>query len=87
METQQYFVYVLRNPQGRLYIGFTTDLQRRLQQHQNGETGWTKRYRPWELVYHEVYSNRSEAIKRERSLKQGKRNQELRQFLKPTLEW
>jgi len=37
-------------------------------------------------VYHEAYANRSEALKREKSLKQGKQNLELRRLLKATLE-
>ena len=78
METPIYFVYVLRNPEGRLYIGFTTDLNRRVRQHQDGEGGWTRSRGPWELVHHEVFDNRSEAMRRERNLKRGKTNQELR---------
>ena len=35
-----YFVYVLKNPEGRLYIGFTSNLERRVSQHQEGEGGW-----------------------------------------------
>jgi len=73
-----YFVYVLQNSEGRLYIGFTTDLQRRVQQHQEDKGGWTSGRGPWELVYYESYDNRSEAMRRERNLKRGKTNQELR---------
>ena len=81
-----YFVYVLRNPEGRLYIGFTADLERRLQQHQEGKAGWTRGRGPWELVLSETFANRTEAMRRERSLKRGKANQELRKQLAKSSE-
>ncbi len=73
-----YFVYVLRNPEGRLYIGFTTDLDRRVSQHQDSDGGWTRGRGPWELVHHETFTGRAEAMHRERILKRGQANQDLR---------
>ena len=81
MSTPQYFVYVLQNPESRLYIGFTTDLERRVRQHQEGEGGWTRSRGPWKLVHYEVFADRLEAIRRERNLKRGKMNKELRMRL------
>jgi len=78
MDTPPYFVYVLQNPKSRLYIGFTTDLERRVRQHQEGKGGWTRSRGPWKLVYYEVFPDRLKAIKRERNLKRGKVNKELR---------
>lgn len=66
-----FFVYILRNPQGRLYIGYTTDLEERVRQHQTGEAGWTRSRGPWRLVYSESFTTRSEAMARERQLKSG----------------
>ena len=71
-------VYVLRNSAGRLYVGQTVDLPRRLAQHESGEARWTRNRGPWELVFQETYSTRSEAMRRERALKSGRPNQELR---------
>jgi putative endonuclease len=76
-----YYVYVLRNTSGRLYIGFTSDLNRRVKQHQEGEGGWTSKRGPWELVHYETFVDRVEAMRRERNLKRGKINQELRRRL------
>ncbi len=73
-----YFVYVLQNAEGRLYIGFTSDLEKRVRRHEKGEAGWTRSRGPWTLVYHEAYADRSEALRRERVLKSGRANQELR---------
>ena len=78
LETRVYFVYVLRNPQGRLYVGFTTDLERRLAQHRNDEGGWTRGRGPWELVHYATFADRVEALRHERNLKRGGTNQELR---------
>jgi putative endonuclease len=79
MNETLYFVYVLRNPQGRLYVGFTTDLERRVCQHQAGEGGWTHSHGPRELVHFETFTTRPEALRRERNLKRGRTNQELRE--------
>jgi len=78
METTLYFVYALRNHEGQLYIGFTTELERRVRQHQEDKGGWTQRRGPWELVYYETFADRREAMRRERNLKRGRTNQELR---------
>ena len=70
-------VYVLRNPEGRLYIGFTTDLPGRLRRHQGNEGGWTEGKRPWNLALHEEFADRALAMRREKALKSGKDNEEL----------
>ena len=71
----QSWVYVLRNPDGKLYIGQTTDLDHRLRQHndpQNRLTRTTKRFRgPWKIVYSETLVSRSAALAREKNLKSG----------------
>jgi len=79
----QYYVYVLKSREGRLYIGSTTDLDRRMRQHQEGKAGWTRSRGPWELVHVETFIARSEALHCERRLKTGKANQELRQRFVP----
>ena len=73
-----YTVYVLRNQQGRLYIGHTRDMERRLAQHQAGTARWTKSHGPWQLVHQENYPTRAEAMRRETELKSGRANQALR---------
>ena len=70
-----FFVYVLQNPDGKLYIGQTDNLTGRWQQHNDPEytlTRTTKRFRgPWKLVYSEQISSRSAALAREKALKSG----------------
>ena len=65
-------VYMLRCADGSLYTGITTDVARRVAEH-NGDTGLGARYtrsrRPVELVYVEAAANRAEAARREAAIK------------------
>jgi putative endonuclease len=65
------FVYILTNSRKTvLYIGVTTNLERRLYEHSQGLIdGFTKRYNVKHLVYYEQYNNIGDAIVREKSLK------------------
>jgi len=80
-----YHVYVLANPDDRIYIGQTQDLQRRFCEHNDSDdrtTFHTKRYPgPWRLLHSETFSTRSEAIRRERQLKGGQGRQWIRTLL------
>lgn len=63
---------LLSETTGRKYIGQTANIEARLITHNNGESRYTKNRGPWQLIYDESYSTRSEAMKRERYLKTGK---------------
>jgi putative endonuclease len=80
-----FWVYVLQNPDGKIYIGQTDDLDRRCDQHNDPAhtlTRTTKRFRgPWKLLYSERADSRSMAIKRERALKSGQGRAWLRTHL------
>jgi putative endonuclease len=68
------YVYLLRsNRDGRFYVGWTTDVERRLQQHNEGKSRYTKSRGPWELVATEVFEDKDLAKKRERTLKHNPR--------------
>jgi|SRR5437588_9440856 len=69
-----YFVYVLWSASGeRFYTGISDEPRQRLQQHNSGELdSWTKRYRPWELLFQEKHSGYTEARRRELELKAQK---------------
>ncbi len=68
-----YCVYVLYSPKhDRIYIGETSNLIERFKSHNHlGKKGSTLRYRPWIVAYVDFFETRSEALKREKSLKQG----------------
>ncbi len=66
----QWFVYLLRCRDGSLYAGVTTDLDRRLKEHNSGKGGaFTRAKRPVKLVFKEAYPSRSAALKREAEIK------------------
>jgi putative endonuclease len=77
-----WFVYMLRCADGTLYTGVTTDLERRVAEH-NGLTKtadakgakYTKARRPVELVYQEVVAGRGEAANREAALRRLSRTE------------
>jgi len=66
-----YFVYMVRCADETLYTGITTDLERRLDEHNNSDKGakYTRARRPVTLVYSEALASRSEASKREYFIK------------------
>lgn len=66
------------DPDGRLYVGSTADLERRLLRHRRDEAGWTRGRDPREFVHSECLASRAEAMRRKRSVKRGKTNRELR---------
>ena len=65
-----FYVYVLKSKKDRnAYIGFTSDLRKRLVEHNTGLVPSTKSRTPFELVYYEAYKSEIDARGRERSLK------------------
>ncbi len=64
------YMYILLCADGSYYTGSTTDLERRLEQHQNGEgANHTKKRLPVSLLYYEEYSRIDEALDREKQVK------------------
>lgn len=78
MENKSYYFYVLLCKDNTYYGGYTTDLKRRLDEHNSGSgakyTHPAKR-RPAQMVHAEVFSTRSEAMKAEFAFKRLLRKQ------------
>jgi putative endonuclease len=70
----EYCVYVLYSKStNKIYIGYTSDLISRFKSHNELATkGWTRRFRPWVVIYCEYYSDKLSATCRETALKGGK---------------
>jgi predicted GIY-YIG superfamily endonuclease len=69
-----HFVYILRCADDALYIGETSDLDRRLEKHLDGSAcSFTASRRPVALVYSESHLSRAMALRRERQLKKWTR--------------
>jgi len=76
------FVYVLQSSvTNRFYTGATTDLHRRLTEHNSNLSRSTKNRGPWVLVHKEEFVSLAEAYRRERFLKTGKGRDELKRIL------
>ena len=73
-----WYVYILRCADGILYTGITTDISRRVTEHNRKQGGACTRVRlPVKLVYKEPYQTRSEALKREVQIKSWPRQKKL----------
>jgi len=67
-----FYTYVLLSQvDNNFYIGFTKDLQKRLEEHMKGLVDSTKVRRPFKLVYYEACLDEKKAIKREKYFKTG----------------
>ncbi|MBI3195599.1 MAG: GIY-YIG nuclease family protein [Ignavibacteriae bacterium] len=72
------YVYILSNyTRSTLYIGVTSNLGLRLQQHQEGGSEFTKMYNVKYLLYFEEFANIQDAIAREKQLKNWHRDWKL----------
>ena len=67
--SQKYQVYVLENPAGKHYIGLSEDVSARLLQHNNGESKWTAKHRPWKVIWTSEPMSLTDARKLENRLK------------------
>jgi putative endonuclease len=73
--SDDHYVYVLRCADGTLYTGYTTDVERRVAEHDSGEGAkYTRGRTPVELVHVESFDSRSTAMQREHEIKQLSRS-------------
>ena len=67
-----HYVYALKSIGfNYIYVGMTTDVERRVKQHNDGKEKTTKFYRPFKLFYTESHKTRTGARDREKYLKSG----------------
>ncbi len=68
-----FYTYILKSlKNGTLYIGSTNDLERRFSEHNLGQSSYTKKNIPYEIVYYEAYKSENDARLRESNLKLGR---------------
>ena len=65
-----YYVYLLQDIKGKLYTGYSSNLKRRIREHNQKKTYTTKRMHNPKLIYYEAYLGEIEAKEREIKLKQ-----------------
>jgi putative endonuclease len=84
MKASSHYIYVLRCADETFYCGYTTDVERRVTEH-NGKgklagARYTRGRRPVQLVHQESFSTRSEAQKREAAIKKMSRKEKERWY-------
>ena len=74
-----YYVYILICADETLYTGITTDLKRRIIEHNSSKLGarYTSSRRPSKIIYSQKFKNRSSALKEEARIKKLKRNKKM----------
>ena len=80
-----FYVYIIRGKGNKHYIGYTDNLQRRIEEHNRGKTKSNKSFAPFELIYHENYATEIEAINRERKIKSYKGGIAFKKLINKTL--
>ena len=71
-----YFVYVLKNQNKSkitTYVGYTNNLKKRVNLHNNGKGAKFTRGRSWKIVYSEKFSTKKEAMSREYYIKKDRK--------------
>ncbi len=82
-----YYVYVLQSiKSGKLYIGRTENLKRRVVEHLTGKVRSTKRMLPLKLVFYEAFLSKKDVIRREKYFKTSKGKSSLKQTIRESLK-
>jgi putative endonuclease len=69
-----FYVYIIQSKiDGSYYKGYSEEPVLRLSRHNNGETVSTRHLLPWKLVYVELHSSKTEALRREKNIKRATR--------------
>ncbi|MBW6534003.1 MAG: GIY-YIG nuclease family protein [Mariniphaga sp.] len=78
----KYFTYILESQNsGKLYIGQTSNLMKRVERHNSGGSPYTRGKGPWKLIFLMEFSTRTEAIHMERKLKGFKNTQRIYEWI------
>jgi len=80
INTMPWFLYIVQCRDETLYTGITTDISRRINEHNNTKKGafYTRNKTPVKLVYHEEVPGRSVALRRETQIKRLTRKEKLK---------
>ena len=80
---EEFVVYILFSEDyGKTYIGFTSNLIERFKSHNYlSKKGYTIKFRPWQVIYVEFFTTKSEALKKEKLLKSGKGREFIKEII------
>ena len=78
----KYFVYILYSEEhNKIYIGYTNNIERRIREHNSGKSAYTKKYKPWRIVYTEEYENEIDARSKERYYKSAAGRRKIKKII------
>jgi putative endonuclease len=78
-----FFVYIVfSNTKDKFYIGYTSDIEERIIRHNQKSKGFTGNNNDWEIVYSEIFSEKSEALAREKQIKSWKSKIKIQELIK-----
>ncbi len=76
MKSKKHYTYIVECSDGTLYTGYTTDVERRIEQHNQGKGAkYTRGRTPVTLLHLEEYKSKSKAMKREYEIKELRREE------------
>ncbi|MDD4412183.1 MAG: GIY-YIG nuclease family protein [Patescibacteria group bacterium] len=78
-----YWVYVIKNDENKHYIGLSENVLVRLDQHNQGLSKWTSKFKNWKIVYTKQFGNLTEARKWENYLKKQKGGNGFKKIIGP----
>jgi len=85
---RQYYVYIMTNRSGTLYIGVTNNIKQRVHQHKNKLIeGFTKKYNIDKLIYVETFGDVNSAIAREKTIKGWLRKKKIELIKTANPDW
>ncbi len=83
-----FYIYILTNKSKTLYVGFTNNLIRRLNEHKHKLVkGFTNKYNISKLIYFETFSHANDAIRREKQIKGWLRKKKIMLIESKNPEW
>ncbi len=79
----EFVVYILFSKRfNKTYVGFTSNLIERFKSHNYlSKTGFTIKFRPWEVIYVEFFGYKSEALLKEKYFKTGKGREKIKELI------
>lgn len=74
-----WFVYILQCEDGSLYTGYSNNVEKRFLAHKNGKGAkYTKSHKPIKIVFVEKFTNKLDALKREREIKSWSKSKKIK---------
>ena len=85
---KQYYVYIITNKSGTLYVGLTNNIKKRVYEHKNKLVeGFTKKYNICKLLYFETFGDIYSAIAREKTIKGWLRRKKIELIKSVNPDW